>query len=505
MTAQGFLRADGYAARVGIYEYRGDNGKTSYELRPREEVFHPDSLASYQTAPITINHPTGEKESDKLVSADNVKKLEVGTVMADGREDGDYVAIDSVIKDARAIKLIQGGTQELSPGNRIDLDETPGYDPRYATSTNPLGRYDAVQRNIRVNHIAIVKAARGGSQVRLRMDEADSVRADGDVDLTSIEAGHQHSINTCGTQDGCGYTPWGGPISRDSGCTSWAVSAGADDGHQHDWVRNADGTITLAMSQGHTHTIIEDDPRYAPSANGMPIVRSDHQIDRSNGVHDSGRMTTPPTGSAPAPDAAEQIRLLTVRADAADRVAGERNELLATTRRDSDALRAQLATAVERVAALEAQLRAGSAVVETQAVHEQRTRADSAERELSQLRAAQPALIRRRAGLVAKAGAVLGPEFRADGLNDREILIAGIRRLRPKEPTGPEVTDEYLASRFDSLVDDRTEYGASLGRASETLQVRRVDSLPAPVLPAQVPWADRWKLGAGQFATRKDG
>lgn len=177
-TAQGFLKAEGHAARVGIYKYRRADGSTQYELRPEEEVFHPDSLASYDGAPVTIGHPRRADGEPEDVTAENVRRHEVGTVMGGGRRDGDRVATTSLIKDAAAIRKIENGMHELSPGYRIRLDETPGHDARYATPDNPRGFFHAVQRDIRINHHAVVDQARGGSGIRLRMDDAEMVLRD---------------------------------------------------------------------------------------------------------------------------------------------------------------------------------------------------------------------------------------------------------------------------------------------------------------------------------------
>lgn len=159
-TPQGFLRADGYAGRVGVYEYFNGDGSKRRELRLPEEVFHDDALASFEGAPLTDGHPTVP------VSAKNVRQLEVGTVTAPGRADGEHVAVATMWKDPPAIAKVEGGKRELSPGYTLDLEETSGVHPTY-------GRYDAIQRNIRVNHLALVDRARGGSSVRLRMDGVD--------------------------------------------------------------------------------------------------------------------------------------------------------------------------------------------------------------------------------------------------------------------------------------------------------------------------------------------
>lgn len=277
-TPQGFLRVDGHAARVGIYEYRRADGSIQYELRPREEVMHPDSLASYDAAPVTLEHPV-----DGEVTSENVRRHEVGTVSGEAREDGDAVAVSLVVKDAKAIKAIRAGKQELSPGYKIRLDETPGFAPEYASPSNPTGRYHAVQRDIRVNHQAIVDGARGGRKMRLRMDAMEEVlsavepvaappanltgylpRLDAGGKLTTSDKGHQHLVDTCG---------WDGQ-QRWSGETSFSMSEGADVVHSHPWTMAADGTITIGESEGHTHAVIDAASAPVPQGYFVPTATS---------------------------------------------------------------------------------------------------------------------------------------------------------------------------------------------------------------------------------------
>ena len=208
-------------------------------------------------------------------------------------------------------------------------------------------------------------------------------------------------------------------------------------------------------------------------------------------------MTT--AGHTPPPDPSEQVRLLTIRADEADRAVVEQQTRADAAVREAEGLRAELTTARERITALNAKIEAGSSAVETAALHEQRSRADEAERTLADVQARIPELVRRRASLVAKAQAVL-PTLRCDGMTDREITVQAVRHLMPKEPTGPDVSEDYLRRRLDSLIDDRAAYGASLSRASQTLAPRQPPAVAARA--DELPWADRWKGGLGQYATQ---
>ena len=160
-TDEGYLVDTPVVGRIGIQTYMNADGSTRKEYRPAEEVFNPDSLASMAGKPITDQHPNGK------VTAANFKKLTIGTILAAGKQDGESVVAPIIIQDADAIaKAEKGGVRELSLGYSVDLDETPG---EYNGE-----KYDAVQRNIRVNHLALVPKGRAGN-ARLNLDRFDAV------------------------------------------------------------------------------------------------------------------------------------------------------------------------------------------------------------------------------------------------------------------------------------------------------------------------------------------
>jgi uncharacterized protein len=159
-TQQGFLRVPARLTRTGIFLYRRADGTIRRELRLPDEVFKPGSMASFGLAPLTLDHPP------EPVTAANVAKYRVGTVGEAIRRDGDFMATDIVIQDAKAIEAVEAGKQEISNGYECDLDETPG--------TYNGEKYDAIQRAIVGNHCAIVDRGRAGPDCRLRMDAADA-------------------------------------------------------------------------------------------------------------------------------------------------------------------------------------------------------------------------------------------------------------------------------------------------------------------------------------------
>jgi hypothetical protein len=449
-TPQGFLRVDGYPARAGIYEYRRADGSVQLELRPHEEVMHPDSLASYDAAPITIDHPV-----DGEVNAENVRRHEVGSVAGGARADGDAVAAELVVKDAKAIKLVRAGKQELSPGSKIELDETPGHDPRYATAKNPTGRYDAVQRKIRVNHLAIVDRARGGSEMRLRMDAADRIDSGGK--LTSIANGHQHLIDMCG---------WDG-VQRASGETSQAMAEGADKGHDHPWVRMPDGSITVGMSDGHAHTVLEMDGS-ATGAAYPALPRADAQIDRLGAGRESHRM-----------EPNEQIRSLKEQLAAAEAKLTPLHAAATTNATRADTAEAGIVTLRKENEDLRAQIAAAAVTVETAAVVREKVRADAAESALRSRDDAMEAAVEARVALERKAAVVM-PDLNMRGIPARQIVATIVKRLDASQDTGPSVTDAYLTGRMDSLLDLHARNARSLQTVSDVIthqHEQRADSL----------------------------
>lgn len=122
--------------------------------RPAEEVFSLDSLRSFANKTVTDDHPT------EMVNAKNFKRLAVGFSAADVDRDGDFVVTTLHITDADAIKKIELGKSELSNGYTADIELIAGVDENG-------NEYDAVQTNIRGNHIAIVDRGRAGPECRV--------------------------------------------------------------------------------------------------------------------------------------------------------------------------------------------------------------------------------------------------------------------------------------------------------------------------------------------------
>ncbi len=160
--ADGTLVVEAVLTRTGVLEYRNDDGSIRREYRPDSEVFSSESLETCKLVPVTNEHP-GE-----MVTADNFRNHIVGAVGTDVRKDGEFLIASMAIFDAKAVADVESGKQEVSCGYAIDIDETPG--------TTPGGeRYDAIQRSIEYNHVAIVEKGRAGPLARIRMDALQMV------------------------------------------------------------------------------------------------------------------------------------------------------------------------------------------------------------------------------------------------------------------------------------------------------------------------------------------
>lgn len=163
-TPQGGVRVPAAITRTGVLPYEDAAGNRWRELRPADEVFDADSLATLRDAPVTVLHPPG------LVTGDTWDAVAVGHNAGPvSTEENRLVVTEGlVVQSAPAAARVRSGELcETSAGYTCDLDETPGVDP-------VDGPYDKIQRTIRYNHVALGPKgwARGGREMALRMDGA---------------------------------------------------------------------------------------------------------------------------------------------------------------------------------------------------------------------------------------------------------------------------------------------------------------------------------------------
>lgn len=165
LTRDGYLVADAKIARTGIQLYSGkeidpDNKQGWRDkalvrvYRPESEVFSTDAMASFAHKPITDDHPA------EAVSSKNWKAHSVGMTGNEIARDGAFIRVPMVVMDAASIQNWKDGKRELSCGYESQIVFDAG--------TTPEGEaYDAIQTNIRGNHLAIVGRGRAGSECRI--------------------------------------------------------------------------------------------------------------------------------------------------------------------------------------------------------------------------------------------------------------------------------------------------------------------------------------------------
>lgn len=155
-----FEVADNPISREGIFPYSGaqvghpDRGRIFQVYRPGEELSAPDALASFRLMPIIDDHT--------MLGEGHTPAEDVGVAGVIGEnvkfDRGVMTANLKIFSKALAQKIKNGKT-ELSCGYRCVYDFTPG-----VWNGQP---YDAIQRQIRANHLALVDEGRMGPEVSI--------------------------------------------------------------------------------------------------------------------------------------------------------------------------------------------------------------------------------------------------------------------------------------------------------------------------------------------------
>ena len=168
-TDEGYLIDSPIVTTVGVFEYKNPDGTKRRELRRPEDVFDPESLASFLGKPVLFTHAAG------LVDKTNASKENIGTITSIGREEGDNVRCDIVIHNTEVLEKY--GYRALSLGYTQTFVEEPG-----EWEGQP---YDGYQTNIRINHLALVRKARAGENARLNIDSADEEEITGGITMSN--------------------------------------------------------------------------------------------------------------------------------------------------------------------------------------------------------------------------------------------------------------------------------------------------------------------------------
>lgn len=172
-TKQGFIRVPANLTRIGVLEYRDEQGNVTRELRHPDHVFDPESLATLEGVPVTDLHPK------EFLNPNNVRDLQVGFVSETPKRDGSFVSARLTIQRSDAISaVLDGKRKEVSLGYTcVPVQESGEWEGQ---------RYDCIQTQIRYDHAAIGPTGwgRAGGEVSLRLDGgAISVVECGEMEL----------------------------------------------------------------------------------------------------------------------------------------------------------------------------------------------------------------------------------------------------------------------------------------------------------------------------------
>lgn len=149
-TPEGYLLCrDVPISRVGSFEYSAAEvglpsltGSSVHVLRPEEQIFNPETIASFEAKPVVIGHA-------RFADPDNWREIAVGTTQNVRRGEGDksdFLLADLLLTDRKAIEAVESGDlKEVSCGYDADTQETP---------------QGIEQIGIVGNHVALVVSAR---------------------------------------------------------------------------------------------------------------------------------------------------------------------------------------------------------------------------------------------------------------------------------------------------------------------------------------------------------
>lgn len=163
----GFIEVKGNPiSKVGVFPYLGaqlgksgaDANKIFQVYRPEEELNNPETINSFKLVPFIDDHAMLGSEDAGLTPAE--KKGIQGVIGEDVYFESPYLRGNLKIYSEAAKNLIDTDTKvELSPGYRCRYEFTEGvFDGK---------RYDAIQRDLRGNHLALVDEGRTGPDVKV--------------------------------------------------------------------------------------------------------------------------------------------------------------------------------------------------------------------------------------------------------------------------------------------------------------------------------------------------
>lgn len=155
-TPEGYLTVTVPITRPGVFPYQCQDGTVQMEAKLPDEIFSDRTIRSARSKPVTDEHP------NEPVTIDNYQTYAKGMSHTDARVEDLKLYVSLTITDKDLIQKIYDGKREISIGFMSDVVAESG--------TYNGQQYEYVQRNIEINHIAIVDQGRAGPEVAIRSD-----------------------------------------------------------------------------------------------------------------------------------------------------------------------------------------------------------------------------------------------------------------------------------------------------------------------------------------------
>ena len=197
VNENGFWRIENNPiSQVGVFPYLGKNiseelepNKIYFVYRPASELFAPETLESFNSTPL----PLVDEHEMLGDGATPAEHKGIHGVISNVRQDGKLLVGDISIYSETMKDEINRGKKDLSMGYYCEYDLEEGdYEGQH---------YDAVQRNLRGNHVALVDQGRCGHAVRVydhfSIEEQQATQDVADQDTTR-EDGNKNTANDSG-------------------------------------------------------------------------------------------------------------------------------------------------------------------------------------------------------------------------------------------------------------------------------------------------------------------
>ncbi len=296
-TRDGYLTVNARVARAGnVQLYRGSEVDrpdldTVRVYRPADEVFSADTMQSFAHRPVTLGHPPSS------VSSTNWRDVAKGWSDGEVIRDGEFVRVSMLLADADTIAAVENGTRELSMGYDCSLQWTSGVSPSGEA-------YDAIQRGIRSNHIAVVPQARGGSELRL----GDSAGQNGKEFRTMTDADRlamRDRVRGMPLDEAAAlpiydefrgiFDDGGVPLERLRALHDGAVSSAGASCDGQDRVEAYRDHMIEQMRDAHVSAVNDNRPKTLQyAADGRPMSQlTDSERAREQMIHDMGNAHRP--------------------------------------------------------------------------------------------------------------------------------------------------------------------------------------------------------------------